>query len=378
MKKLSLQWRITLLTAALITAACLCLNILLYRSGATGMDSIGGFVIESQLGDTPLQIQISDEQALEFVTHFSRTLYTAKAAFWKKSCVITALVTLFSAAIAFFVSGKALKPLRTLAKQTETVNQDSLRSARLDEGTIQEFQQLSHSVNQMLDRLAQSFTLQQQFAGNAAHELRTPLALLQTRLELFMEEHPNLDSDTAALANFQLTQLERLTALVRTLLEMSNLQSVSCEDSIALAPLVEEVLTDLTPLADQHHVTLHQDCEDVTMIGSDALIYRLVFNLTENAVKYNRENGVAVVCIRREKDRAVIRVSDTGPGIPQEYQRSVFQPFFRVDKSRSRQMGGVGLGLALVREIAALHQGSICVEQSSEQGTTFSAFFPIA
>ena len=378
MKKLSFQWRITLLTAALIAASCLCLNILMYRSGATGMDDIGGFVIESQMSEEELQIYISDAQAQEFVSRFSEEICAAKATFWQKGCLITALITLASAAIAYFVGGSVLKPVKKLSEQTEAVDQDSLRDLRLDEGTIPEFRRLSGSVNRMLDRLAQAFEQQRQFAGNAAHELRTPLALLQTRLELFVEEHPHLDAETAALAAFQLDQLERLTALVRTLLEMSNLQSVSCEEPVALAPLVEEVLTDLAPLAEQRKIALRQDCDEVVIVGSDALIYRLVFNLAENAVKYNRENGTVTVCVRREGGRALVRVSDTGPGIPPEYRDSVFQPFFRVDKSRSRQMGGVGLGLALVHEIAALHRGSVCVEQSSEKGTTFCASFPRA
>ena len=378
MKKLSFQWRITLMTAALIAASCLCLNILMYRSGATGMDDIGGFVIESQMSEEELQIYISDAQAQEFVSRFSEEICAAKATFWQKGCLITALITLASAAIAYFVGGSVLKPVKKLSEQTEAVDQDSLRDLRLDEGTIPEFRRLSGSVNRMLDRLAQAFEQQRQFAGNAAHELRTPLALLQTRLELFVEEHPHLDAETAALAAFQLDQLERLTALVRTLLEMSNLQSVSCEEPVALAPLVEEVLTDLAPLAEQRKIALRQDCDEVVIVGSDALIYRLVFNLAENAVKYNRENGTVTVCVRREGDRALVRVSDTGPGIPPEYRDSVFQPFFRVDKSRSRQLGGVGLGLALAHEIAALHRGSVCVEQSSEKGTIFCASFPRA
>ena len=235
---------------------------------------------------------------------------------------------------------------------------------------------MSRSVNQMLDRLAQSFDSQRQFAGNAAHELRTPLAILQTKLELFAEEHPDMDAETAELVGALLEQLGRLTSLVRTLLEMSNLLSVSRSDHIALAPLADEILADLTPLAQQNGVSLRAKCDDVCIIGSDALIYRLLFNLVENGIKYNRPGGSVTVSIHQEEAMAVLRVSDTGMGIPPEYRDSVFQPFFRIDKSRSRKMGGVGLGLALVREIAVLHGGSVAVESSSDCGTTFGVTLP--
>ena len=268
--------------------------------------------------------------------------------------------------------------MNTVAQQAQQVDQDSIATTRLDENTVQEFGQLSRSVNRMLDGLAQSFELQRQFAGNAAHELRTPLAILQTKLELFAEEHPAMDAETAGLIRSLREQLDRLTALVRTLLEMSNLQSVSRTDQIALAPLVEEILTDLTPLAQKNNISLQQDCEELGMVGSDALIYRLVFNLVENGIKYNRPGGAVRVTLQQEKQTAVLRVADTGPGIPADCRESIFQPFFRVDKSRSREMGGVGLGLALVREIAVLHGGSVTVERSSENGTTFAVTLPLA
>ena len=378
MKRFSLQWRITLLTALLIACACVTLNLLLYRSGATGMDSLNGFMMQYQPGSSEaLTIEIPADEMSNLLVHFSQQVYDAKAVFGRKGWCITAVVTLLSAAIAYFVSGRALKPLQQLARQAEKVNQDSIASTRLDGTTVREFQQLSQSVNQMLDRLAQSFELQRQFAGNAAHELRTPLAILQTKLELFAEEHPDLDPDTAQLVGSLREQINRLTALVRTLLEMSILQSVARNEHIDLAPLVEEILTDLTPLAQQNHITLEQDCQDLQMVGSDALIYRLVFNLVENSIKYNRPGGRVLVTLQAQGGCAQLRVSDTGSGIPAAYQTSIFQPFFRVDKSRSREMGGVGLGLALVREIAAVHGGTAAVESSSPRGTTFLVTLPL-
>ena len=378
MNRISFQWRITLMTAVLIAGACICLNLLLYHSGATGMDNLNGYVLQYQQSDDEnLTIEIPDDQMSDFLVQFSQEVYDAKAVFGRKGWCITAAVTLLSAAIAYFVSGKALEPLKKLAQQAERIDQDSLVEVRLEENTIPEFRNLSQSVNRMLDRLAQAFDAQRQFTGNAAHELRTPLALMQTRLELFAAGHQQMSEETAKLLHFQQEQVERLSALVRTLLEMSDLRSVPRTDRIDLAPMVEEVLVDLTPLAQKNGITLTQAGENVQLVGSDVLLYRLLFNLTENAIKYNRTGGSVEVSVEREGGQAAIRVRDTGPGIAEEYRDSIFQPFFRVDKSRSRAMGGVGLGLALVQEIVRLHGGTVRVEQSADTGTTILVTLPV-
>ena len=380
MKRLSLQWRITLLTALLIAGTCICLNLLLYHSGAVSIDSLNGFVFEytPESSEDPdgLAIELSDSQMSEFISRFSDEAYDVKTDFGRKGWLITIAVTIVSAAIAYFVSGQALKPLRKLSQQAEKIDQDSISDIRLNEDTVKEFRQLSVSVNLMLDRLSESFATQRQFSGNAAHELRTPLAIMQTKLELFAAEHKNLEGDTAELVRSQAEQLDRLSKLVHTLLEMSNLSSAPRSDRIELAPLVEEIITDLTPLASQNDITMEQDCDNVVITGSDALIYRLVFNLIENAVKYNRRGGSVSVSVHKENSDVVVRVSDTGCGIPEEYRESIFQPFFRVDKSRSRQMGGVGLGLALVHEIAVLHGGSVRAEPGNKVGTVFIVTLP--
>ena len=380
MKRLSLQWRITLLTALLIAGTCICLNLLLYHSGAVSIDSLKGFVFEytpeSPEDPDGLAIEISDSQMSEFISRFSDEAYDVKTDFGRKGWLITVAVTIVSAAIAYFVSGQALKPLRKLSQQAEKIDQDSISDIRLNEDTVKEFRQLSISVNLMLDRLSESFATQRQFSGNAAHELRTPLAIMQTKLELFAAEHKNMEGDTAELVRSQAEQLDRLSRLVHTLLEMSNLSSAPRSDRIELAALVEEIITDLTPLASQNDITMEQDCDNVVITGSDALIYRLVFNLIENAVKYNRRGGSVSVSVHKENSDVVVRVSDTGCGIPEEYRESIFQPFFRVDKSRSRQMGGVGLGLALVHEIAVLHGGSVRAEPGNKVGTVFIVTLP--
>lgn len=380
MKRLSLQWRITLLTALLIAGTCICLNLLLYHSGAVSIDSLNGFVFEytpeSPEDPDGLAIEISDSQMSEFISRFSDEAYDVKTDFGRKGWLITVAVTIVSAAIAYFVSGQALKPLRKLSQQAEKIDQDSISDIRLNEDTVKEFRQLSISVNLMLDRLSESFATQRQFSGNAAHELRTPLAIMQTKLELFAAEHKNMEGDTAELVRSQAEQLDRLSRLVHTLLEMSNLSSAPRSDRIELAALVEEIITDLTPLASQNDITMEQDCDNVVITGSDALIYRLVFNLIENAVKYNRRGGSVSVSVHKENSDVVVRVSDTSCGIPEEYRESIFQPFFRVDKSRSRQMGGVGLGLALVHEIAVLHGGSVRAEPGNKVGTVFIVTLP--
>lgn len=380
MKRLSFQWRITLLTALLIAGTCICLNLLLYHSGAVSMDSLNGFVFE-YTPETPhnpdgLSIEISDSQMSEFISRFSDEVYDVKADFGRNGWLITIAVTIVSAAIAYFVSGQALKPLRKLSQQAEKIDQDSISDIRLNEDTVKEFRQLSVSVNLMLDRLSESFATQRQFSGNAAHELRTPLAIMQTKLELFAAEHKNMEGDTAELVRSQAEQLDRLSKLVHTLLEMSNLSSAPRSDRIELAPLVDEIITDLAPLAGKNDITMEQDCDNVVITGSDALIYRLVFNLIENAVKYNRQGGSVSVSVHKENNNAIVCVSDTGCGIPEECRESIFQPFFRVDKSRSRQMGGVGLGLALVHEIAVLHGGSVRAEPGNKSGTVFIVTLP--
>ena len=289
---------------------------------------------------------------------------------------ITAVVTVLSGILAYFVSGHALKPLRSFASQVEKVQLNNPADMRIDEDAISEFRQLSHSFNQMLERLNNAFAAQRQFTGNAAHELRTPLALMQAQLELFPAEHPDVLPETAEFLALLREQTERLTQMTKTLLEMSNLQQVARNEQIQLAPMIEEIFTDLAPLAEKNGITLKVE-GDGSMTGSDALIYRLLFNLTENAVKYNSPGGSVQITVAQEPEKLLIRVSDTGRGIPEEYQRSIFQPFFRVDKSRSREYGGAGLGLSLVWEIADLHGGSVWVEESSDKGTTIAVELPM-
>ena len=376
MKHLSLQWRITLMTVLLIGATCVIMNLLLCSSGVYYMDTIadslqGGSTVilnEGEAASFDPQLIAPDEE-------LTIVIDGAQGRFRTTNWYITAAVTLLSGILTYFVSGRALKPLRSFASQVEQVQLNNLADMRIDEDVIPEFQQLSRSFNQMLERLNNAFAAQRQFTGNAAHELRTPLALMQAQLELFSAEHPDVRPETAEFLTLLREQTERLIQMTRTLLEMSNLRQVARNERIQLAPMIEEIFTDLAPLSDKLGVTLTAEGDGI-MTGSDALIYRLIFNLTENAVKYNRPGGSVRVCVTQETEKLLIRVSDTGCGIPEEYQRSIFHPFFRVDKSRSREYGGAGLGLSLVWEIADLHGGSVWVEESSEKGTTIAVGVP--
>ena len=373
MKRLSLQWRITLMTVLLIGAACICMKLLLGFSGIYYMDAIGQSIQDFTIGAEPACFDPAQAGPGQDITI---VINGAQQEFCAANWYITAGVTLLSGILAYFVSGHALKPLRSFAAQAEKVQLNNLADMKLSEDVLPEFRQFSRSFNQMLERLNNGFAAQRQFTGNAAHELRTPLALMQAQVELFSAEHPHVQPETAEFLGLLQEQTERLTQMTKTLLEMSNLQQVAREDEIQLAPMLEEICTDLAPLAEKRNITL--ECSgDAAMVGSDALIYRLLFNLTENAIKYNRPGGRVKAMATQTETEVFIRVSDTGCGIQPEFQRSIFQPFFRVDKSRSRQYGGAGLGLSLVWEIANLHAGRVWVEESSEKGTTMAVQLPV-
>ena len=382
MKRLSLQWRITLMSVLLIGITCVAMNLLLCSSGVYYMDTIadslqgGGTVILNDSGAASFDPQlIAPNEELTIVVD------GVQGRFRTTNWYITAAVTLLSGILAYFVSGRALKPLRSFTSQVEQVQLNNLADMRIDEDAISEFRQLSRSFNQMLERLNNAFSAQRQFTGNAAHELRTPLTSIKgwgetlAQLELFSAEHPDVRPETAEFLTLLREQTERLTQMTKTLLEMSNLQQVARNEQLQLAPMVEEIFTDLASLAEKRSITLEAE-GDAALTGSDALIYRMLFNLTENAVKYNRLGGSVRVELAQGQEKCIIRVSDTGCGIPEEYQRSIFHPFFRVDKSRSREYGGAGLGLSLVWEIADLHGGSVWVEESSDKGTTIAVELP--
>ena len=377
MRKISLQWRITLMTVLLIGITCVAMNLLLCSSGVYYMDTIADSL---QGRDTVIlneEAPVSfDPQLVAPNEELTIIVDGVQGRFRTTNWYITAAVTLLSGILAYFVSGRALKPLRSFASQVEQVQLSNLAEMKISEDVLPEFRQFSQSFNQMLERLNNAFAAQRQFTGNAAHELRTPLALMQAQLELFSAEHPDMLPETAEFLQLLREQTERLTRMTKTLLEMSNLRQVARNERIFLAPMVEEIFTDLAPLAEKRSVTLTAEGDGV-MTGSDALIYRLLFNLTENAVKYNRPGGSVQVSVTQEPEKILIRVSDTGCGIPEAYQQSIFQPFFRVDKSRSREYGGAGLGLSLAWEIANLHGGYIWVEKSSEKGTTIAVELPV-
>ena len=384
MKRLSLQWRITLLTILLLAAACVTMKTLLCSSGHAYMDSIGNYVMHyAEEEPLAIRVDIPEEQWKDMSERFSGEfvveLTGAKHSFCMRGWYIALAVTVLGGAVAYFVSGSALKPLKRFTAKAERVQLQSLTEITLSEDEAVEFSRLSRAVNQMLLRLKQAFDAQQQFVGNAAHELRTPLALMQARLDLYMStDHGDSCPETAETIAMMREQTERLSRMVRTLLDMSELKAVPRNDRIQLAPMIEEVLADLSPLAEKSGVTLSQSGEDLWITGSDVLVYRAIFNLVENGVKYNRPGGSVCAAVSHRGEEAMIEIKDTGCGIPEDFRESVFQPFFRVDKSRSREKGGVGLGLSLVWEIVHLHSGDVRVRESGETGTVIEMTLPIS
>lgn len=384
MKKVSLQWKLTFLTTALITILCGCLTFFLYKNGIYYFDTLQESVTDQGTAPEAVYIDIPDDEWDDFVAQFSMKVYNSKSDYRSRSLLITAIVALFGGAVTYFVSGRALKPLREFSATVEKVQAQNLADYTIEENKIAELDRLRTAYNKMLMRLSESFETQRQFTGNAAHELRTPLALIQAQLDLYhATEHP--ESSTAAEETIQMVteQNERLSKLVRTLLDMSELQTVARNDRIELHSLIEEVLTDLEPLAQEKKVELIQKPQgslegagekaedELILTGSDILIYRMLYNLVENAIKYNRTDGTVTVSARREKNEAVLTVSDTGNGIDEAFREQIFEPFFRIDKSRSRELGGVGLGLAMVREVVRAHGGKIEVHENKHGGTTF-------
>ena len=376
MKKMSLQWRLTCIITLYIAVICGCVTMLVYKNGVYYMDSLQE-AVDTRGDDQPddaeeIYISIPEDKWDEFANDFSVQVYNNKADYRKNSLIITAVLALLGGVATYFISGHALRPIREFSDKIEKVQAQNLADSRIEENQVKELNQLSVSYNRMLERLSDAFEIQRQFTANAAHELRTPLALMQVQLDLYHSNgHPDNDADTVQMIKMVTEQNDRLNKMVKTLLDMSELQTVGRDDEIILDALVDEVLEDLEPLAEGKNIRLIGKCKDITMVGSDILIYRLVYNLVENAIKYNHSGGQVIVNADRKEKHVYLSVKDTGTGIPEELKERVFEPFFRVDKSRSRELGGVGLGLALVREIVRVHDGSITVKSNPSGGTIF-------
>ena len=380
MKRMSLQWRLTCITTLCIAIICGCLTMFVYKNGVHYIDSLQD-AVESQ-GDEKVNksdeiyISIPDDKWDEFTDEFSVQVYNNKADYKRNSLIITVLLALLGGVVTYFISGHALRPIREFSDKIEEVQAQNLSDSRIEENNVKELNQLGISYNKMLERLSDAFDIQRQFTANAAHELRTPLALMQVQLDLYNSaSHPGNDADTLQTIKMVTEQNDKLNRMVKTLLDMSELQTVGRDDKIILDAIVEEVLADLEPLAVEKNIKLIGKCEDATMIGSDILIYRLVYNLVENAIKYNHPLGQVTVTAYQRNKHVYLSVEDTGSGIPKELRERVFEPFFRVDKSRSRELGGVGLGLAFVREIVRVHDGSICIKSGKTGGTIFEVTF---
>ena len=384
MKKMSLQWRLTCITTLCIAIICGCLTMFVYKNGVYYIDSLqkavnaqGDDSADNSGNDSEeIYISIPEDKWDEFANDFSVQVYNNKEDYRKNSLIISALLAILGGVATYFISGHALKPLREFSDKIEEVQVQNLADSRIEESKIKELNQLSVSYNKMLERLQDAFEVQRQFTANAAHELRTPLSLMQVQLDLYHStQHLGSDEDTLQMIKMVTEQNDRLSKMVKTLLDMSELQTVGRDEQIIMDDLVDEVLEDLEPLAQEKNIKLIGKCKDITMVGSDILIYRLVYNLVENAIKYNYSGGQVTVTAYKEQAHIYLSVADTGSGIPKELRERVFEPFFRVDKSRSRKLGDVGLGLALVHEIVRVHDGSITVKSNPSGGTIFEVIF---
>ena len=382
MKRMSLQWRLTCIITVYIAIICGCLTMFVYKNGVYYIDSLQETVDaqgEDNGEDTDeIYISIPDDKWDEFANDFSIQAYNNKEDYKKNSLLISAILALIGGVVTYFISGHALRPIREFSDKIEEVQAQNLADSRIEENKVKELNQLSVSYDKMLERLSDAFEIQRQFTANAAHELRTPLSLMQVQLDLYNStRHPDNDADTLQTIKMVTEQNGRLSKMVKTLLDMSELQTVGQDDKIMVDALVDEVLADLDPLAQEKNIKLTGKCKNITMVGSDILIYRLVYNLVENAIKYNHSGGQVTVTAYRKEKHVYLSVEDTGNGIPEELRERVFEPFFRVDKSRSRELGGVGLGLALVREIVRVHDGSIAVRSNPSGGTVFDVILPL-
>ena len=380
MKKMSLQWRLTCIITIYIAVICGCLTMLVYKNGVYYIDSLKE-TVDARGDETAddadeIYISIPEDNWDAFANDFSVQVYNNKTDDRKNSLIISAVLALLGGVATYFISGHALRPIREFSDKIEEVQAQNLADSRLDENKVKELNQMSISYNKMLGRLSDAFEIQRQFTANAAHELRTPLALMQVQLDSYNSgQHPGNDADTVQTIKMVTEQNDRLSKMVKTLLDMSELQTVGRDETIMVDALVDEVLADLEPLAREKDVELNGNCEAITIVGSDILIYRLVYNLVENAIKYNHPGGQVTVSASRKEKHVCLSVADTGNGIPEELRERVFEPFFRVDKSRSRALGGVGLGLALVHEIVRVHDGSITVRSNPSGGTVFEVMF---
>lgn len=369
MKKISLRWRMTLMSLIIVIITCVSMKIALCSSGTAQITELGDYVLDFTAGYSEEKVSDTSEYIRQFEEQFTEELAMVRSHFCMYNWLITGTVIIISGLVVFFVSRRSLEPLKRFSGQLGEIRMENIADMRIKEDNVAEFALLSRSLNDMLDRISHAFEAQHQFTANAAHELRTPLSLMQSQMDLYVEENQDVSEKTAETIAMIREQTERLSEMVRILLDMSELQTVPCSDTISLGPMIEEVIADLSSMAEEENITLEQSGESADIKGSDILIYRVFFNLVENAIKYNKKGGKVSVETSLHAGKVSTYISDTGYGIPDEFRNNIFQPFFRIDKSQNRSLGGVGLGLSLVWEIINLHGGKVEVMESSERGT---------
>lgn len=367
MKKLTLQWRITILTGLVLLICTAALTAISIRNA----EPLYALASDQPMADVIADYDSFEDLEPEEVTPVPAQL--AKQQFDGKSILYCSIFTILGTAAVYIVTGHALRPLRRLTDKVDTVDEHNLSMRLPKADSDDEISRLTDGFNRMLSRLDDAFLRQKRFTANAAHELKTPLATLKTGIQV-------LDADTnATLADYQeqnqmaLESADRLAGIVDDLLVLASAGETGGEiqETILLEPLFDAICGELESRLEQRRITCHIDCGDLSVVGNPAFLYRAFFNLFDNACKYGKENGNISVKATMGTDGIEVLLWDDGPGIAEEHLPYIFDAFYRVDKSRSRAIGGSGLGLSIVKAMIETCNGEISVRSDGKSGTCF-------
>lgn len=372
MKKMSLRLRIAISTSILIAFTSLTMNFFMNKTAYFYIDSLDGYVDNIE-GKKDLYINIDEDKIDEFQNTFSDKVTNSKNNFSKKAWLITSLVTIFGGITSYFLSGKFLEPLDKFSRQIEQIQLKNITDYEVRENPIKEFQKLTKSFNQMLERLNESYKNEREFTARAAHELRTPLTIINSQIDLF-EEKTMDEKELSDLMEMIKNESDRLSKLVTSLLDLSELRSISRNEKVELSSLIEEAIQDLSFLSDKKHINIENNCREIYIEGSDILIYRAFYNLIENAIKYNKEYGYIKIYSKIKENFVEIFVEDNGVGIILKEKDNIFKAFYRIEGNKEK---GSGLGLSLVKETIKIHGGEIKV-LNKEKGSLIKVSFPIS
>ncbi|WP_125666633.1 sensor histidine kinase [Paenibacillus baekrokdamisoli] len=376
LKKMPIRLRLTVMTVALLTVCCVGLTLILNFSADTMASRIDAALVlpAKEIGENGRVDESPQSPSSSIIIPVpSDDSQKARMDFRFKSIIYMILVIVGGGFLTYYISGKALKPLDTLNGQVKNINVHNLSETLSVPPTKDEIAELTITFNEMTDKLNSAFMMQGRFSASAAHELRTPLAVLQTKVDVFKKKKDHTNEEYNALISVIEKQTKRLRGLVGNLLDMTNMDDNGEQSSIFIKDIFEDIISELSHIAKDKNVTLSLDCDNSIVTGNTDLLYRAFYNLVENGIKYNIDGGtVGVIVNRLSKEEVSIKINDTGIGIAGNNKKNIFEPFYRVDKSRSRQMGGAGLGLSIVDSIIKKHHGTLTVTDNENGGTCFN------